>query len=285
MVVSLVPNFNRCLYESVRQARPLAPFVTVMTDLADLPPHFWIESGQQQHIVCGSARAVQQALDAGHASGRVHRSSGMIIRPDFYREPPTRRHALRASLGLDPDRPVGLVMFGGHGARQMLDLARAMDDTQFIFLCGGNAELVDRLGDLHRRAPHMALGYTDKVAFYMSLADFFIGKPGPGCISEALQSGLPVVTWDNEATIPQERFNAQWLRELGAGLVVPGLPQVPQAVAALLGDLPTWQHKARAVRNQAVFELPGILEKILRQAGVLAPLAPGEDAEREALAA
>lgn len=38
LVVSLVPNFNRALYQSLLGARPGVPFVTVMTDIADLPP-------------------------------------------------------------------------------------------------------------------------------------------------------------------------------------------------------------------------------------------------------
>ena len=51
----------------------------------------------------------------------------------------------------------------------------------------------------------------------MRLADFFIGKPGPGCLSEAVQLGLPVITIRNAWTMPQERYNAQWVREQGLG--------------------------------------------------------------------
>ena len=43
LVVSLIPNFNRELAESVHKAFPSTPFVTVLTDLADYPPPFWIE--------------------------------------------------------------------------------------------------------------------------------------------------------------------------------------------------------------------------------------------------
>ena len=55
----------------------------------------------------------------------------------------------------------------------------------------------------------------------MSLADFFIGKPGPGSISEAVAMGLPVIVERNTWTLPQERYNADWVLERNAGLVLP----------------------------------------------------------------
>ena len=72
MVVSLVPNFNRALCESLARALPGAPFVTILTDIADYPPHFWIER-QDQHFICGSAKAVEQARALGHPTDKIHR--------------------------------------------------------------------------------------------------------------------------------------------------------------------------------------------------------------------
>ena len=56
MVVSLIPNFNRAMYEGLAGARPGAPYVTILTDFADLPSHFWIEPGQAQHFICGTRK-------------------------------------------------------------------------------------------------------------------------------------------------------------------------------------------------------------------------------------
>ena len=63
MVVSLVPNFNRAMYQSLRAALPATPFVTILTDFADYPPHFWIEpfSVNQQFFICGTTKAAEQA--------------------------------------------------------------------------------------------------------------------------------------------------------------------------------------------------------------------------------
>ena len=43
MVASLVPNFNLAMYEALAAARPGALYVTILTDLADYPPRFWID--------------------------------------------------------------------------------------------------------------------------------------------------------------------------------------------------------------------------------------------------
>ena len=75
LVVSLIPNFNRALRESL----PDTPLVTILTDLADFPPHFWIER-QEQYFICGTERAVEQARSLGHPDEHIFRTSGMILR-------------------------------------------------------------------------------------------------------------------------------------------------------------------------------------------------------------
>ncbi len=114
LVVSVVPNFNRVMYDGLRAARPKVPYLTILTDMADYPPHFWIEK-QEQDFVCGTERAVEQALSHGHAPDRIFRTSGMILRPRFYESQTVDRNVERMRLGLDPARPTGLVLFGGQG--------------------------------------------------------------------------------------------------------------------------------------------------------------------------
>ncbi len=68
LVVSLVPNFNRALRESL----PATPLVTILTDLADYPPHFWIER-QQQYFICGTDEGRRAGAALGHPPERVFR--------------------------------------------------------------------------------------------------------------------------------------------------------------------------------------------------------------------
>ncbi|MDO9032979.1 MAG: glycosyltransferase [Hydrogenophaga sp.] len=267
LVVSLIPNFNRALYHSLIAALPGVPYVTVLTDLADLPPHFWIERDQSQHFVCGTPRAVQQALALGHSEDRVHATSGMILRPEFYRPASLDRAEEQRRLGLDPQRPTGLVLFGGHGSKAMLGIAERLSNTQLILVCGHNQALAERLRGQPSTARHVVIGFSSDIPAWMRLADFFIGKPGPGSVSEAVQLGLPVIVVNNAWTMPQERYNADWVREQRLGIVMGSFRGVDSAVAQLLDGLDAYRARVDRIQNRALFEIPDILARVLAESG------------------
>jgi Glycosyltransferase family 28 C-terminal domain len=268
MVVSFIPHFNRALGESVRRALPGRPFVTVLTDIADFPPHFWIER-QPQYVICGSERAVMQAKSLGHREEEILRASGMILNPKFYEPPVEDRAGKRQGLGLRADRPTGLVLFGGNGSNVMLEIAERLDraplELQLIFICGKNEKLARTLRERTSRMPRFVEGFTSNVNGYMQLADFLIGKPGPGSISEALAMRLPAIVESNAWTLPQERYNCEWLLEKQVGIVLRNFKAIDRAVAQMIEPqtLARYRANAAALENRAVFEIPEMLEKIL----------------------
>jgi Glycosyltransferase family 28 C-terminal domain len=281
MVVSLVPNFNRAMYQALSIACPGTPYVTVMTDFADLPPHFWIEPRQSQHLICGTPRAFAQAHAAGCRQDHIHETSGMIINPDFYQNLDLDLAAEKSKLGLDPNRPTGLVTFGGHGSRVMRSIAKRLDDVQLILVCGHNAALAEQLRSRSAGAPRVVVGFTSQMRYFMRLSDFFIGKPGPGSISEAIQQGLPVVVVRNAWTMPQERYNTDWVLENEVGVVLESYKAIRAGVAQVTGDIVKFRANVRGIENRAVYEIPQILEDVLAmptRAGieVLQPLRPAE---------
>ncbi len=273
MVVSVIPNFNRAIFDGLRRVAKTAPYVTVLTDLADFPERFWIERGQRQHFICGTERARRQALELGHPAECVHLVSGMILHPKFYEAAAPDRRAGRIELGLEPDLPVGLVLFGGYGSPHMErildDLEASRIDLQLILIAGRNAAIERRLAGRKTRIRKHVTGFTREVPRLMALSDFFIGKPGPGSVSEALHMGLPVLTVSNAWTLPQERYNAVWLEENGLGFVLQRYSRVRGAVGRLLEGSRLEEMKARAARlnNRAVFEIPAILDSILARHG------------------
>jgi 1,2-diacylglycerol 3-beta-galactosyltransferase len=269
LVVSVIPNFNRAIYEAMRKVMPGVPLVTILTDMADYPPHFWIER-QPQYLICGTERAYQQALELGHAKERVFRTSGMILNPRYYEPVEVDRGPDRKALGLDPDRTTALMMFGGEGSAAMLDIAQRLDasglDVQFIAICGKSKKLEAAMRAMPRRITMHVEGFTREVPRFMRLADFFIGKPGPGSISEAVAMGLPVIIERNHWTLPQERYNAEWVEEQGVGISLRHFSSgIVEAVTKMLDPARRCKFVAEVEKqkNRAVFEIPGILDRIL----------------------
>lgn len=273
LVVSLIPHFNRANKEALEYERPGVPYVTLLTDIADHPPHFWMEpdrAGRAQYVICGSERAVKQAREIGIRGDHIFRTSGMILNPAFYEAREIDRGSERERLGLQPELPTGVVLFGGEGSEEMLKIAEALNrsrsQVQLILLCGKNERLAAKLRAMDWCIPTFVEGFTREVPMYMALSDFFIGKPGPGSISEALAKQLPVIVQSNAWTMAHERYNAEWVEEQGVGLVVHDFSaDIDGAVETLLAPerYVRFRERVAAARNTAVFEIPDLLAQVL----------------------
>ena len=271
LVVSLIPHYNRALKQALDRAWPGTPYVTLLTDIADYPPHFWIEQ-MDQWVICGSGRAVSQARDLGLPARRILQASGMILNPKFYAPLHIDRAMERARHCLRPDVPTGLVLFGGEGSTAMVRIARSLNRSdsgiQLILICGKNHEVASELRAMEQRIPMLVEGFTRDIPLYMEMSDFLIGKPGPGSLSEALAKKLPVIVQRNAWTMAHEMYNTQWIEELGAGIVIENFSRdLPAAVRTMLSpeNYPTYRERAAATRNFAVYEIPQMLGGILAE--------------------
>ncbi len=270
LVLSVIPHFNRAIAESIKAVMPDVPFVTLLTDFADYPPHFWMEK-ESEYIICGTERAHKQALELGHTPDRIFDVSGMILKPKFYQKPEVDRVVERTKLGLSPDVPTGVVLFGGHGSPAMVEIAKRLDETetpiQLIMLCGHSQTIQRDLKVLHLKKKILVIGFTTNVDYYMALSDFLIGKPGPGSISEALQYHLPVIVERNAATMPQEHYNTVWLEEQRMGIVLSSFREIASGIEQLLTPIAFAEFRRNAGKysNRALFEVPGVLATILEK--------------------
>jgi hypothetical protein len=284
LLLSVIPHFNRQICESWSKVYPGRPFVTIITDLADFPPRFWIEPIQEQYVIAGTERAAEQARAMGHDEAHVFLTSGMILRPDFYEQDNSDPVALRREMGLREDLTTAIVLFGGHGSKVMYDITEKLDAAglplQLILICGRNEELAAKLRARQWKIPVHVVGFTKEVHRLMRAADFLIGKPGPGSIAEAMVRKLPVLIECNAWTLPQERYNAEWVKEKGVGIVLKSFEQVVEGVKGMLdpATLAGFRRNVAALENRAVFEIPEILARLLGEtatkpkAGTEAPI-------------
>jgi 1,2-diacylglycerol 3-beta-galactosyltransferase len=269
LVLSLIPAFNKLIWESIQRAKPDTPVVTILTDFADCPSAGWIEPDTKNYVICGTEKAVEQAQDLGVNQQRIIKTSGLVIHPRFYQPIDSDRRNERQRLGLDPDCVTGLVFFGGSGSKVMLDIAKRLEyfqqKLQLIFLCGHNEEVALVLNEHKSLQKRFVITFTKDIPYYMHLADFFIGKPGNVSISEALVMKLPMIVERNFLTLPQERYAADWIQEQKVGLTIRSFRNIQKAVEQFIEpeNFARYRANVAAINNQAVFEIPDILNKIL----------------------
>ncbi|HXY25711.1 MAG TPA: glycosyltransferase [Candidatus Acidoferrum sp.] len=269
LLVSVIPHFNREICESWSAVYPGRPFVTIITDFADFPPRFWIEPLKEQYVIGGTEKAAEQARALGHDDSHVFLTSGMILRPDFYVEDNSDPVALRKEMGLSPELTTGIVLFGGHGSKVMYDITERLDAAglplQLILICGRNDQLAAKLRARRWKMPVHVIGFTKEVHRLMRAADFLIGKPGPGSIAEAMVRKLPVLIECNAWTMPQERYNTEWVKEKNVGIVLKSFKDVVSGVKQMLepARLAEFRKNVAALNNRAVFEIPEILARLL----------------------
>ena len=269
-LISVIPHFNREIAESWTSVYPERPFITLITDIADFPPRFWIEPVAEQIVITGSDRAAQQAREIGKTERNLFCASGMILRPEFYVEQKESPAAIRKELGLDPELPTAIVLFGGYGSNVMYDIVEQLDGArlplQMILVCGKNAKLALRLRERKWNLRLHVVGFSREVNRLMRAADFLIGKPGPGSIAEAMISSLPVIVECNASTLPQERYNTEWVREKQFGTVIKNFKGIVPAVQLFLqpGKLAELQRNVAVLQNRAVFEIADFLASLLQ---------------------
>jgi glycosyltransferase involved in cell wall biosynthesis len=278
VVLSVFPNFNAVIRDACRRALPGVPVGVLVTDLADFPPHFWIES-RLDYLLVGSEEAEVQAHAAGLAPDVVTRLSGMVLHPRFHasHDAGQVRAAMRAEMGFADDDLVILLLFGGKGSPEIWHLAKDLltvsSSWRVAAICGDNPDLVARLEELRRAhgARLHVTGFTSRVADYMRASDLLVTKPGPGSLAEAWHCRLPVVVAGNRQTIPQERFNVRYLVERELGVAVSAWRDAPAAVRALISDADRLQRMrqslGRLAPNRAAYEALDLLDARVRDSG------------------
>jgi len=216
LVVSCCPVINGLVADALDGS---APLVTLLSDFESSSEHPWIQD-PRQYMICGTQRAVEQALASGHPSSHIFQTSGMLVHPSFYAPRPVPMD------DLDPSLRTVCVCFGGVPPPTLalvVDQLLHMDEPVNILVIGSDTPQGERV---------YAVGFVENVADYMSMADVVVGKPGPGVVSEALVLGIPVVVLDHpDHTPPQERSVAAWVQEHGVGVVIKSLDELEGALA------------------------------------------------------
>lgn len=230
VIVSVHPLLTLYPLMVLKQAGKSTPFVTVVTDMTG-GYHTWY---QPQTTLClvPTEQARTQAINLGIPPDKVE-VAGQPVALKFAAGVGAKA-GLRRKLGLEPNRPAILIAGGGEGYGCMFEVARGLacrvPQAQLMVVAGRNKTLQKKLESVDWEIPTAIFSFVPNMHELMGAADIFITKAGPGSLSEAFITRLPLILYDY---IPgQEENNVHYIEKHKAGVFEPD----PQKIAALVLD-------------------------------------------------
>jgi processive 1,2-diacylglycerol beta-glucosyltransferase len=227
------------------QLRATLTVVTTDYDFQGL----WLTS-PFHHFFAAREESRQYLTTIGIPDDRVS-APGIPVRHDLAE--PMDDRAVRAAFGLRPGVPVVLISAGAAGGNYTVEVVRQAlrmrSAFQAVIVCGRNSGLKEEIEQLvaDRSGDFVVLGFTDRMADLMRVADLFVGKPGGLSSSECMAAGLPMVIVN---PIPgQEVRNADYLLEEGAAVRCNYPTTVGFKIDALLADPQRLAGMAAAARR------------------------------------
>jgi 1,2-diacylglycerol 3-beta-galactosyltransferase len=262
-IVSFHPLTNHVTIEVLDKLGLDIPFVTVITDMTDVH-RFWI-TRRADLVVVPSVQARRLSIGRGLDPRKVH-VAGLPVNPRFQGAlHGAAKAALRRRLGLAQE-PTLLLVSGGEGSGRLGAQARALDRAelglQLLVVCGRNQKLQARLERERWRGRVHVYGFVENMPELMQASDAVVTKAGPGTISEALISGLPLFL---TGYVPgQEEGNVKFVTDRAVGYYAPQVRKLVKAVRhSFVEDRPEFdrmQGHAEAVgRTDAASEIAQLI--------------------------
>jgi processive 1,2-diacylglycerol beta-glucosyltransferase len=226
-----------------------SPILAVQTDFQTEPP--WVQREIDVYGV-GSEEAKAQLISWGVSPNRVV-LSGIPIDPAFGLA--FDKAEVSRALGLDPHRPIVLVMGGGMGPAPLDEIIQSLErcglPLQVLAVSGHDQAVKARLEGLRGRIAldlHV-FGWSDNIPELMSAADLLVTKPGGLTIAEAVAVGLPMLL-THPIPGPEER-HVRYLEQNGAALRARSLQEIPHLAYQLLSRPEKLAEMARCSRELA----------------------------------
>ncbi|MBL9175821.1 MAG: undecaprenyldiphospho-muramoylpentapeptide beta-N-acetylglucosaminyltransferase [Verrucomicrobiales bacterium] len=195
--------------------------------------------------------------------------TGTPVRTEFRT---ANREAACAALGLDPVRPVLLVMGGSQGARGVNQLVVAavpgladrFPTLQFCHLTGVSDQEAVRTAYASAGVPALVQPFSDRMDQLMTAATVAVSRSGASSLAELAAVRLPAVLIPYpDATDDHQRLNAEVFASAGAARILDQVTAGPGDLVSALTDLLADPHLRDSMRD-ALSELdaPDAAERI-----------------------
>jgi processive 1,2-diacylglycerol beta-glucosyltransferase len=221
----MVADFKKSYNSSI-------PLVAVLTDY--IPHSYWIYDTIDYYVA--PSDEVSERLIKKKVSPQKIKTLGIPFDPEF--NVPVIKDEIMRKLNLDKDKPVILIMGGGHGLGPIKTIVKYLEKTkeefQEIIVSGVNKKLYSFLKRRFKKFKKriVLFGYVDNIHELMSVADLIITKPGGVTVAEALAKNLPMII---VRPIPgQEVNNTNYLVQKQAAIKIDTASEINSVIEDLL---------------------------------------------------
>jgi processive 1,2-diacylglycerol beta-glucosyltransferase len=273
LIISLIPFINYPATEAARKRE--LPYLLVTTD-NDL--RNWVHGLQSvKHpnfkVTIGSdLPSTRELLRGRNVPDSAIETIGLPLRPDFYGSKNLKD--LQLEYGIPSDKPVVLIMMGGAGGDSAIEYTQHVGNLNIgahLLVCTGkNKQLARKLRKLKLDASNSItiMGFTDKIADLMAMADVIITKPGPGTINEAMAMRLPVLVDQTTVPLSWEKANIDLIIKYGIGDRVRSYQDMESLLVKYLHDCTLQSHVQQAFHNVPLNhfheKIPNLIDRMLK---------------------
>lgn len=164
------------------------------------------------------------------------RKTGIPIKAAF--EHRVQKSEARATLGIETEKRVVFLFAGTLGGVELAPILRGLKsrDVFPVVVCGRSVEArarVDRLFTAES-IEGKVYGFVDFMPTILSACDFMIGKGGALSVSECLALSVPTILHGSPPG--NETGNAEFMQEVGAGIIADSVADVLTTVDELLAE-------------------------------------------------
>jgi 1,2-diacylglycerol 3-beta-galactosyltransferase len=242
LVVAFHPLMNHIPYRILKKVKPEAAFATVVTDLVTVHPAWFCP--EVDICTIPTVEAQQRAVRYGMPLEKIS-ITGQPVGIKFSKGV-GHKLKLREKLGIDSTKPAILLLGGGEGMGHIYEVARTIasrvSSAQLLIIAGKNQALKEKLDAVAWEIPTKIFGFVHNMPELMGASDVIVTKAGPGTISEAFISGLPIIL---SGYVPgQEEGNVWYVQQHKAGIYEPD----PERIASLLEN---WLSNAETLSHMA----------------------------------
>jgi processive 1,2-diacylglycerol beta-glucosyltransferase len=198
---------------------------------------------------------------------------GFLLRPD--------RATARLKLGIAPEAPLLLVLFGGTGFGKPRSILRELDKLtrplEVVMITGRNERLLrETERAVSSRAGRRVLGWVDNMQEWLAASDLVLNKPSGLAMLEAMACGVPFLAID---PLPgNERRHCDLIERWGVGHWVRSHADLAPLVDRLLSDpdeVQSMRERALALsRPRAAYDTAEAILRLTRAGSDGTPACP-----------